>query len=179
MSKYVKSLLQKQLQQKMADNKVSDFLVVSIMGLDGVNNNIMRRKLKEKGINLLVVKNTLFKQVLAEQKVDSAAELFVGPRAVVYGGDSIVDLAKEMTEWSRKNPQKVEIKGAFLDGSSLDSKAAVELSKMPSRGELLGQIVMLSQSTARRLAAIIASPASVIAGCIETIAKKEEEKKVA
>ncbi len=178
MSKYVKSLLQKELQKQVTDNKVSDFLVVSIMGLDGVNNNLMRCKLREKGINLLVVKNTLFKQVLREQKMDSAAELFTGPRAVVYGGDSIVDLAKEIAKWSRKNPQ-VEIKGAFLEGSALDSKAAAELSRMPSRKELLGQIVVLSQSTARRLAAIIASPAGVIAGCIETIAKKEEEKKVA
>ena len=175
MSKYVKSLLQKELQKKITDYDVRDFLVVSLTGLNGVNNNMMRRKLKEKGISMLVVKNTLFKQVLREQKMDSAAELFTGPRAVVYGGDSIVDLAKELAEWSKKSPQ-IEIKGAFLEGSALDSKSAAELSKMPSRTELLGQIVMLSQSMARKLAAIIAAPAGVIAGCIETIAKAEEKK---
>jgi large subunit ribosomal protein L10 len=175
MSKYIKSLLQKELQKKMNDNSVKDFLVVSIKGLDGVNNNLMRRKLKEKGINLLVVKNTLFKQALHEQQMDAAADLFTGPRAVVYGGDSIVDVAKEITEWSKKNKQ-IEIKGAFLEGSSLDGKGAIELSKMPSRAELLGQIVILSQSAGRRLAAMIASPAGKIAGCIETIVKNEEKK---
>ncbi len=175
MSKYIKTLMQKELQKKIADYDVKDFLVVSILGLDGVNNNLMRRKLKEKGIRLSVVKNTIFKEALRGQKMDSGVALFEGPCAVVYGGDSIVDLARELTELAGKNPL-LKIKGAFLEGTTLDSKAAAELSKMPTRAQLLGQIVFLSQSVARRLASIIASPAGVIAGCIETIAKAEEKK---
>jgi large subunit ribosomal protein L10 len=178
MSKYVKSLMQKELQKKIKDYDVKDFLIVSIKGLDGVNNNLMRRQLKEKGIQLSVVKNTLFKEALKGQKMDSAAKLFEGPCAVVYGGDSIVDLAKEMTVWAKKN-QLIQIKGAFLDGTTLDAKGAAGISKMPTRAEMMGQIVMLTQSAGRRLAAMIASPGGKLAGCIKTISEKEEEKKVA
>jgi large subunit ribosomal protein L10 len=175
MSKYIKSLLQKELQKKITDYDVKDFLVISIKGLDGVNNNLMRRQLKEKGIGLSVVKNTLFREALRGQKMDSGADLFTGPCAVVYGGDSIVDLAKEMTAWARKN-QLIQIKGAFLEGSALNAKDAAGISKMPTRTELMGQIVMLTQSAGSRLAAMIASPGGKLAGCIKTISETEEKK---
>ena len=83
-------------------------------------------------------------------------------------------VAKEMIDWRKKNPL-IEIKGAFLDGSALDTNGAEKLSKMPTRAELLSQLIGLVQSPARRLAGLIGSPAQRIAGCIETIAEGEEK----
>lgn len=175
MSKYVKELIQGELEQKVIDGEVKEFIVFNLMGVPGVDNNVMRGELKEKGVEMFVVKNSLFRRALRSQNMESACSLFSGPCAVAYGGDSIVDAAKELVDWAKKI-KAVELKGAFLDGTLLDDKGAKELAKMPNRRELHAQIASCIMSPASQIAGALLGPGSKIAGCVKTVIEKAEEK---
>jgi len=174
MSKYVKEVLKAQLEKKIADEHIQEFLVLDTKGIGGVDNNLMRGALKEKSVHLLVVRNLLFKRALREKGMEAATSLFEGPCTLAYGGDSIVDVAKEAIEWSKKLPA-VEVKGAFVEGTIYDHSGVDALSKMPTRVELQGRIAGCVCSPGGRIGGALMGPAGVIAGCVKSIIEKAEK----
>ena len=173
MSRYVKELLEQELANKFAD--VADFLVVETKGVSGNENNEMRGILKSKGIKLTVVKNAMMRRALSSQDRSSATSLFEsGPCTVAYGGDSVVDVAREIANW-RKKIEVLSIKGAFVEGVVMGSAEAESLSKLASRPELQGQVVMLAQSRGARVCGALMSAGGIVAGCIKGLIEKLEK----
>ena len=161
------------MKEKFAD--IDDFLVIETKGVDGNANNEMRGVLKSKGIRLTTVKNALMRRALDGLGRTSAVSLFLaGPCTVAYGGDSIVDVAKEMEDWSKKI-RSIGLKGAFIDGVAMDAKAAESLAKMPNRAQLQGEIVALAKSPGANVAGAVGGPGGVIAGCIKSLIEKLEK----
>lgn len=170
MSKSVKQLLSKELEEKF--NGVDEFLIVDITGVDGITNNLLRGELRNKGIKLTMVRNAMMRQAMKSLNKENAMDLFAtGCCTVAYGSDSVIDVAKEIEALTKLKPLKFT--GAYLDGTAMGEAAASKLSKMKNRVELIGEVVMLANSPARRLASAIGSPAGIIAGCIKTLADKE------
>ncbi len=173
MSNFVKGLLQKDLEKRFAD--VEDFVIVETKGVGGNDNNEMRGILKEKGIRLAVVKNAMMRRALENLGRGGATDLFAaGPCTVAYGGDSVVDVAKELVDWAKKL-EVIELRGAYVDGEAMGADGAKALAKLPSRVELQGQIVQIAQTPGANIAGALVGPGGVIAGCIESLVEKLEE----
>ncbi|MHC5059983.1 MAG: 50S ribosomal protein L10 [Planctomycetota bacterium] len=173
MSKYVKELLQKELADKFAE--AGHFLVIETKGVGGNENNEMRGALKEKGIKLTVVKNALMRRALEGAGMSAAVGLFLaGPCTVASGGDSIVDVAKEIADWGKK-VKAIQLKGAYVEGDIVDAEGAKALAKMPNRAQLQGTVAMLVASCGANVAATIASGGGAIAGCVSSLVEKLEK----
>ena len=170
MSKYVKELQMKDFRQSFTD--VDDVLVVNVVGIPAVDDNHMRLELRKKGIQLRAVKNSLARKVFEELGLAPANPYLYGSSAIVWGGPGIVELAKEITEWAKKL-QSFTVKGGCVSGQGLDAQGVEQLSKMPTREELLGQVVGMLLGPASTVVAQLTGPASQVASQIEKLAEKE------
>ena len=111
MSKIVKKMVMDEIQQKLDGNH--DLLVVDSSRLDANTTNRWRLALRAKNIRALTVKNTLASSVLAENGVEGVDDLFDGPTTLVWGGEDVVALSKEIAKWAN-NVEKLVIKGGTV-----------------------------------------------------------------
>lgn len=172
MSRRVKAYIIKELKERYGG--FDSAFVVNPIGLDGPSTAELRKGLRQKGIRMQVVKNSLLRLATEGTRLERIRELLDGPSAVVVGGDSIVDIAKELLTWAKKF-EKFQIRGALVEGEVLGPEEAKELAKMPNRTELIGQVINLAQSPGARIAATITGPGAYIAGCIKAIVDKLEK----
>lgn len=173
MSYAVKGLVQSDYQKRFTG--VSSFMVLQTLGINGIENNKMRGELLSKGVKMTVVKNSLMRRTMESLGHAKGSQLFqAGPCTVVYGGDSIVDVAKSLEGWLKKN-KTLAIKGAYVEGEVLGSDMAKKLSTMPTRAELQGQLVRIAMAPGAKVAGCLVGPGSAIAGCVKTLIEKKEK----
>ena len=81
MSKYVKDLITKDLSKRF--DGIEGVGVINPRGLDATKNNALRRKLRENGLRVTVVRNSLARRAVEGTKLTGFDKLLDGPSAVV------------------------------------------------------------------------------------------------
>lgn len=169
MSKPVKELLRKELVNRLEG--VDSLAIVDLTGIDGPTNYLIRGRLRDKGISLTVVKNSLARGAFKSVGLDSACELLDGPCALACGAESVVDVVRELLDIGNQTEQ-LDIKGAVLEGQAYGPDQITELSRYPTRDEALGNVVACALAPGARLAGALIGPAGKIAALIKTIQEK-------
>ncbi len=133
-----KKELVKRLHKQLTDAEIS--ILIDYKGIDVENISRLRADLRNADVTMEVVKNTIL--LRASEKTDSALlkDFFSGPNAIVLSENDPVAPAKILVNFAKDN-ENLEIKAGTLNGTLLDVDAIKQLSKMPSRDELLGQFV--------------------------------------
>ncbi|MFW6159346.1 MAG: 50S ribosomal protein L10 [Planctomycetota bacterium] len=174
MSKPVKELIRKEFAKRFAD--LSSLAVVDQTGIDAVRNNEIRARLRDKGIRMTVVKNSMARQVFRERGLDPAASLLTGPCALAYGEDGeavgIVGVVRELLEIQKETPA-LTVKAALMEGEVYRGDEQVEkLSKLPTRDEALAKLVACALGPAGRLAGAVRGPAQKVAGLVKAVEER-------
>jgi len=170
MSKVVKRMMIDDLRQRLGESR--DMLVLNTSKLTPNVDNRFRLTLREKGIRIATVKNSLARVVLREAGLGSLDDLLAGPSVLAWGGEDVVQLSKELQKWST-DVKEIKIKGGAVDGQILDSKGVEDLSKSPGRAELLSKISGLLLSPASRLAGALLGPGGYLSGQVKALSEKE------
>ena len=169
MSKYVKDLMTRVLTERWSG--VSDALVVDIVGMEMNMNVALRKRLRQKNIHLMVVKNSLARRASEGTTLAPAfegAEGAEGALAVVWGGEDIISLAKEVIAIADgKEFTHFAAKGGVMDGAKLSAEEVKAVSKWPSRGEQLSLLIGQILSPGMTLSAQLLGPGRKLASQIE------------
>lgn len=171
MSKQVKEMVMDELRTRL--DGARDLLVVDVSRMDAFSANKLRLALREKQIHMLTVRNSLARRVL-DDGATALEPVLEGPSTLVWGGQDVVALSKEIAAWADKI-EHFNIKGGVVEGGGLDSEGVKRLSKSPSREELLSKIAGAILGPGSQLAAAMLGPGASLASQIKSLADKEGE----
>lgn len=164
------------LQDRFTRSKLA--IVVDYQGLDVQAITDLRRQLRDAGVEFQVVKNTLLRRAAADTAVNNLAEFFIGPSAVALSFDDPVAPAKVLTEFAKKN-EKLEIKAGIMDAKTLDPNAIKALSNLPSREELLAQVLSAMNAVPTGLVRVLNAVPQNFMNVLQAIKEQKEQQEAA
>lgn len=146
-------------------------VVVANSGLTVAQMTELRSELRKAGASMKVIKNRLAKIAISEKPAKKIADLFKGPTAIAFSEDPVA-AAKVVDAYAKKN-DKLVILGGAMGAETMDAAGVKALAAMPSREELIGQIVQTIMSPGANLVSAITAPGAQLAGILETLEKRE------
>ena len=100
----------------------------------------LRQRLEEADATLRVVKNTLTERAADQAGAEALKDLLDGPTAFTFVRGDAALAAKVIATFRREN-QVLEFKGGTMDGATVSIEQIEEISRLPSRDVLHGQMV--------------------------------------
>lgn len=143
-------------------------------GLEVGSMTELRRGARRSGVYLRVLKNTLARRAVKDTPFEQLAERMTGP--LVYGISSDpVATAKVMNEFAKGN-EKFVIRAGAMPNAVFSAKEVKALASMPSREELLGQLLGTMQAP---IAQFVRTLNEVPARFVRTVAAVRDAKEKA
>lgn len=146
-SKDKKQQLVADLNEILSDAKMTVF--AKYQGLSVSELQELRHLARENNVKIKVVKNRLVRVAMGEIAVykDTDTSALEGQLLYAISNDDEVAPAQVLAKFAKER-QALELKGAFsAEGKSLNEQEVVELSKLPSKDQLIGQVVNMLTGT--------------------------------
>jgi len=159
----MKKELKKQIVEELSKeftNEVSVFYA-DFKGQTVKQLEALRKAVREAEGKARIIKNTLAKIALANNGIEAD---FEENNIFIWGEDQIT-LAKIITKHAAINKDSFKIKGAVIEGEVKDAAYVDEVSKLPTKDELLGMVAFMMKAPVAKFAW----------GLNKLIEKKEQE----
>lgn len=134
-------------------NNAASFVVVDYRGLTVAEVTELRKQLREAGVDMHVVKNTLARKAAEVAEIDGLEDVFVGPTAIAFSEEEVVAPAKIMVEFA-KDAEALEVKGGYMEGKVVPVETIEQIAKLPNREGLLSMLLSVLQAPIRNTALV-------------------------
>ena len=159
------------IREKMSE--ASAAILFDFRGLSVSQMTDLRRKTREAGIELAVMKNNLLDHAVEGTSFDSLREHLEGPVSLAIAKGDPVAPAKVLNDFL-KNADSGKINGGVVEGDFLDEDQIKALANLPSRDALLGQLVGVMDAQVASLPRVLNAVLTKLIYAVQAIAKKKE-----
>ena len=129
-------------------------VLVDYRGLTVAEDTELRKQLREAGISYKVCKNTMMKRAFEGTDFAQLDEYLEGPSAIAIAKEDATAPARIICKFA-KTAKALEVKAGVVEGTVYDANGVEELSKVPSREELLSKLLGSLQSPITNLARVL------------------------
>jgi large subunit ribosomal protein L10 len=136
--------------------------IAEYRGIEVGDLTVLRKKARESGVYLRVLKNTLVRRAVAGTEFAGLADQMVGPLIYSISADPVA-AAKVLNDFAKGN-DKLVLKAGSYAGAVLDKAGLQALASIPSREELLSKLLY-----------VMKAPVTGLAVCMGALAKQREE----
>ncbi len=124
-------------------------------GLTVKDMTTLRSQLRQGGVEMRVVKNTLFKRAADSLGKENMVELAEGPTALIIGFDDPIGPIKTVVEYQRTSRNTFVARKAYLEGNVYAGTQLVDLATMPSKEEMIAEFAGMLQSPIYNLVSLL------------------------
>lgn len=118
--------------------------IAEYRGIEVGDLTVLRKKARESGVYLRVLKNTLVRRAVADTSFAGLADHMVGPLIYSVSADPVA-AAKVLSDFAKTN-DKLVLKAGSYAGKVLDKAGVQALASVPSREELLSKLLYVMQA---------------------------------
>ncbi|MEN6296693.1 MAG: 50S ribosomal protein L10 [Rectinema sp.] len=153
----------------------NDFIFTEYRGLTVERITALRHQLREKGVELHVIKNNFARLAFEELGYSDAVEpVLRGPTAVAFVKTDSNEVAKILLDFAKETPSLV-VKGAMVDRQFMDSKQIEAFSKLPGRSQLIAMLMSAMQAPAQNLVYVINAIPTKLVRVLKAIEEKKAQ----
>lgn len=132
-------------------NESASIVVVDYLGLTVSQVTELRRKLREEGCEMKVIKNNIVRRAAVEAGHEDLVDSLKGPNAIAFSKEDSVAAAKVLYDFAKENDM-LDLKVGIIDGNFVDNDELMVYATIPSRETLLTMLAAGLMGTVKDLA---------------------------
>lgn len=121
---------------------IQTVFLCNFQGLTVGKDNQLRRKIREKSAEYVVVKNSLLRLAFEGTPFQQIDEHLIGNTAIAYTKQDIVGLAKLIADFSKEN-EKFSFKAGVVEGKVISLKDLDAVANLPSKEVLVSKLMFV------------------------------------
>jgi large subunit ribosomal protein L10 len=132
------------LKGNFTDNK--NLIFADYRGLSVEKITELRNELRKVDTTFMVIKNNYIKRIGEEQNYPDLGDNIVGPTAVAFNNDDVSAALKSLFKIAKDKEVTFKVKGGLVDGQVYDTAQLDDLSKLPSKPQLIAMLMSTMQA---------------------------------